>query len=1536
MNKPETPENNKDEIARENIQRRVDNLFTNQELPAYTSLSEVAAMKDRIQELEKKLLVAEDQNQQAKEIKFNQTDNYLSSSNTAGQGSDKQKVGFLRSLLTAPSFGDLAKNRVARLQHQILLGLFFTGVFALIILIATWSATSTISSLVILVLNLVVLAVAFVLQRQGRLQLVSWMLVSLIYLITILSLITGSFSVTTVLLITVLVTLAGLLLKPRQVVAVMIVGITTVFMGPIIDPATIIPQATVIFLAVIIGLDGLLLTIASSALEQSFNEVDSSTNALVKTNEELQDITLNLEQRVTNRTHDLELASEVGQLVTARVDNLSVLLNESVELIRARFNFYYTQVYLTDASGRAITLRAGTGEAGSQLLKRGHQLLIGSGSLNGRAASEKQTVIVSNTAEDPGFLPNPLLPKTRSEMAVPLIAGNRVVGVLDIQSEEVNALNQENKPAFEALAGQLAVAIQNATLFNEAEEARFVVNEQIRRLTTSGWQDFLNGIERGENIGFVFDQTEVLPLTGVQGKSPNHALTVPIEITGAQIGSVQLLGKQGYQWTSSDREIVQSTVSYMTQHIENLRLLSQAEQYRLEAERVASRLTRDGWKEYLNTRKNLADGYAYQGHKVQTLTALESVDNTVVTQTYPLYVRDEHIGDFAVDKKSINSQGVNEIISAVALQLSGHIENLRLLEETQAQRGQLSEALITAKLGNWEFDYGRGVFIFNDNLYQIFHTTAKQEGGYEMSSEQYANRFVHPDDAALVGIEIGNAISSPSRIYDAQIEHRFIYADGSGVGYMAVAVHIEKDEDGQIVRWTGANQDITERKQAETAIKESEQRLQIILNTLPTSIAISRISDGVLMYNNTAFTSLLGYPTEVLTGKTTPDFYYSPEDRQELFGELNVKGSLDGYELRVKHSDGHLIWTLLNVFPIQYAGENCLLIGAIDVTRRKQIEESLAKRADQLAALNRVMAVTNSSVDLQFILQTATDEFRTLMQVYSAGVLLLDEKGETLTLTTESYADPNMPKLAGRSMPIASNPATNKSIKSGDTVLVPNAQTDPILEPIHAVMKQRNIQSVLVTPLLSRNKVIGVFSVDTNDPDRHFDANDVTLIETLGKQLASAIESIQLFDETKRRAADLSTVAAVSTATSTMLDPDELLQTVVDITKERFNLYHAHVYLSDNSWNTLLLTAGAGDVGRQMLETSHAIQMNAERSLVARAAREKRTVIINNVQEEEDFLPNTLLPNTRAEMAVPMIVGDTVLGVFDVQSEKASGFSDEDADIYTTLATQVAVALQNARLYVEQANTVTQLRELDRLKSSFLANMSHELRTPLNSILGFTDVMLEELDGPLTENMNTDLNLIQKNGKHLLHLINDVLDMAKIESGKMNLLIEKFNLHEIIEEVISITQPLANEKAVPLYTEPDSDHEVEINADHTRLRQVLINLVNNSIKFTEKGKISIRATRENNNVLISVHDTGIGIPITELDDIFNEFTQVDVSTTRKAGGTGLGLPISRKLIEMHGGRLWAESNGVNGEGSTFYVFIPIESKTTESEPQTKK
>jgi signal transduction histidine kinase len=274
-------------------------------------------------------------------------------------------------------------------------------------------------------------------------------------------------------------------------------------------------------------------------------------------------------------------------------------------------------------------------------------------------------------------------------------------------------------------------------------------------------------------------------------------------------------------------------------------------------------------------------------------------------------------------------------------------------------------------------------------------------------------------------------------------------------------------------------------------------------------------------------------------------------------------------------------------------------------------------------------------------------------------------------------------------------------------------------------------------------------------------------------------------------------------------------------------------------------------------------------------------------------------------------------------------FTEEDANIYTTLASQVGVALQNARLYAEQAATLTQLRELDRLKSSFLANMSHELRTPLNSILGFADVILEELDGPLTENMSNDLRLIQKNGAHLLHLINDVLDMAKIEAGRMNLNPENFFLIELLEEVTGLTSSLASERNNALFIESASDQSISIYADRTRLRQVMINLVNNAIKFTERGKISILMERRDDLVYVAVKDTGIGIPPENLESVFQEFTQVDTSTTRKAGGTGLGLPISRRLVEMHGGRLWAESSGVHGEGSTFMMELPIVARMTE-------
>ena len=250
----------------------------------------------------------------------------------------------------------------------------------------------------------------------------------------------------------------------------------------------------------------------SQAEVTSSDEIGILASTFNSMTAQLRDFIGSLEQRVTDRTHDLELAAEVGSTIAEKVENLTVMLTDATEMIRARFNLYYTQVYLLDPSGQTITLRAGTGEAGRQLLQRGHHLLVNSSSLNGRAVSEKRPVIVADTQKSGTFLPNPLLPNTRSEMAIPLLVGDKVLGVLDMQSETPEALNEDNLAAFQVLAGQLSVAIQNATLFAQSEEARKQVEANVRQITTSGWQDFLNGNDRGEKIGYVFDQTEVKPM----------------------------------------------------------------------------------------------------------------------------------------------------------------------------------------------------------------------------------------------------------------------------------------------------------------------------------------------------------------------------------------------------------------------------------------------------------------------------------------------------------------------------------------------------------------------------------------------------------------------------------------------------------------------------------------------------------------------------------------------------------------------------------------------------------------------------------------------------------------------------------------------------------------------------------------------------------------------------------------------------------------------------------------------------------------
>lgn len=540
----------------------------------------------------------------------------------------------------------------------------------------------------------------------------------------------------------------------------------------------------------------------------------------------------------------------------------------------------------------------------------------------------------------------------------------------------------------------------------------------------------------------------------------------------------------------------------------------------------------------------------------------------------------------------------------------------------------------------------------------------------------------------------------------------------------------------------------------------------------------------------------------------------------------------------------------------------------------------------------------------------------------------LDERGlvEGLTLAVTWSAEAGA-RVINNSPPLRlqEHPAYWRILKDPNApLLVDEVISDPLLdEPARDLFIQTGARAAAVLPLSISERWVGAVTLHWAQPHR-FSPQEERLYASLSRQAAVVVNNRILLDQTRKRAQELQTVAQVSTAASTILDPRELLETVVDLTKTSFGVYHVQVFTFHEKGNYYAVSAGSGEIGRQIAAGNEYITTDANVA-VARAGRSRKSVVVNDVRADPGYSRHALLPEVRSEIALPMIVGERLLGVFNVQARSLNRFSREDVRIFTTLASQVAVALQNAELYAEQAATVERLRELDHLKSAFLANMSHELRTPLNSILGFAEVLLLGLDGPLNETMVNDVHLIEKNGKHLLSLINDVLDMAKIEAGKMNLVFEKFILRELMEETLDITSSLAREKNLVLQIEPGSQDRLEILADRVRLRQVFINIISNAVKFTEEGGISIYTVevQDENKVLITFKDSGIGIPQHMLEAIFESFSQVDSSTTRKAGGTGLGLPISRRLIEMHGGRMWAESTGVAGAGSSFLVELPL-------------
>jgi signal transduction histidine kinase len=292
----------------------------------------------------------------------------------------------------------------------------------------------------------------------------------------------------------------------------------------------------------------------------------------------------------------------------------------------------------------------------------------------------------------------------------------------------------------------------------------------------------------------------------------------------------------------------------------------------------------------------------------------------------------------------------------------------------------------------------------------------------------------------------------------------------------------------------------------------------------------------------------------------------------------------------------------------------------------------------------------------------------------------------------------------------------------------------------------------------------------------------------------------------------------------------------------------------------------------------------------------------------------------RALLVMPLLRPDRIVGALVVRRREPGEFPASTVDLLQTFAVQSVVAIQNARLFGEIEEKGRELAVASQHKSQFLANMSHELRTPLNAILGYTELIIDDIYGVAPPKMREVLDRVQRNGKHLLGLINDVLDLSKIEAGQLSLQLGNFSIREMLQGVYAAVEPLATAKQLALKLDVPQGLP-QGRGDERRLSQVVLNLVGNAIKFTDQGEVKISAKSVNGSFTVAVKDTGPGIDAADQQKIFEEFQQADNSSTRSKGGTGLGLAISRRIVEMHGGRLWVESEP--GHGSIFAFTLPV-------------
>lgn len=1099
-------------------------------------------------------------------------------------------------------------------------------------------------------------------------------------------------------------------------------------------------------------------------------------------------------QALQAQTKRLSVVASASQAITTTSD-LDDLTETVLSLICTRFDYYSAQILLLDDDRNTLTCSTachGDGTILSEMI--GQSLSLDDTSAVQWVIANRRLLVLNDIQADEQHYQHPLLPSAGSELVLCLQASNEIIGVLIVQSKDINAFSSEDVDVLKTIADQLAIAIYNTMLFAQLHDSVHDMNAmgEVSLLVQAAF-DLDALIER------IYDAMQRVHPKGDFTLALYHEADKTIDFIHYRDG-----------------------ISERTRQVIGNDLISKMI---LQAAPVF-------WRS------------EYEQESTATYFDLSIHDIPKAFLGLPLIVKDTVLGVLYTESDAYTDFDENDLQFMLALVNSAAfaLENMRLLDYTKRRVREME--------------------IINS----VSHTLSETFGMdvmWEHLLEELENLFPH--------------------------------------GFVSIALY---DTNLKVLR------------------NPTIDGSSVILSPLPEPLAKVVVENGI-----------------------TIDFrdLNQEEERLESLGidsfslNLNVLRSWVGTPLKSRNNDTIGVMALQSDKPDAFSDRDLSLLNMVAAQTSLALDNGLLLKAEQeerevsnsLIDMGRIMT---STLKIDDVFARIFEQVKRLLKYERAAIFIPDEdkKSDEIVLYAMDGFDTY---YLGQNITVYPNSPLAKIIHLQEPLTIPSVSESDIWMTHPDILREGVSQSWMGVPLVVQSQVIGIITLDSKEND-FYNRDDSIAIFALARQAAIAVENARLHTEAeatlaslKMRTERLASMHHLATYVSSSLEQQAILDHTTQLLTELFPVDYAGV----------LQINPADNHGYFVAEYPQTIL--AENNVLAKDSPEYHAFQDIIQQNTAQFIaPNHILAKMNPQhifaggyIVAPLIaheqtLGLIILGIHDSEVD----FNDENLETFMTIVAQIAIAIRNSDL-------LHQALEANRLKSEFLANVSHELRTPLNAIIGYSELLLSGTYGELIDKQADRLERVYGSGRQLLSLINNILDLSKIEAGKMELVLAELDVNALVQDVVSSIQAEAKEKNLNLYVEVQ-DNLPKILVDPQRVRQILASLLSNAVKFTKEGMVQIKVegtqanlqkfselpvniTSHNNLWLhISINDTGIGISDKDKELIFEAFTQADGSTIREYEGTGLGLAITKRLVKMHKGHIWIESE--LGHGSTFNVLLP--------------